>query len=319
MGIAASITNMCFPVAPPGVSVPTNVPDVVTRHFDDISIHVVNTGWVRVKTAHRSYDGPAALRFPAIAFGRQWTELMPVLVTVIEHAEGVYLVDAGLSEATMDEAHFASDPATAFIYGHFLDFRFAPEQRIDRRLQALGIDPARVRSVVLTHRHADHSDAVAHLDPRAEIFVGAADWPTHAGALPIGFPSGEPPTLVRSDEGAPLGAFPHVRPLTSDGRVAIVPLAGHSPGHLGVVVRTPDLDVVIAGDATFSLEDLEARRIAGIVEVPALARRTLDTLADHIVRYRSSLLLSHDPVLLDRFRRAEPTEALGATTERSAR
>ena len=300
------------------MSVPPNGPDVVTRHFDGVTVHVVNTGWVRVKTAHRSYAGPDALRFPAIAFGRAWTELMPVLVTVVEHPEGIYLVDAGMSEETLDKNHFATDPVTAFVYGHFLDFRFSPSQRIDRRLGALGIDVAQVRGVILTHRHADHSDAVAHLDPATEIYVGARDWPSHAGALPSAFPSGVAPTLVREGEGDPLGAFSHVRSLTRDGRVAIVPLAGHSPGHLGLVVRTPGLDVVIAGDATFSLEDLAARRIAGIVEEPALARGSLDVLAEHVTRFPTSLLLSHDPVLLDRFRRAETTTLPSAKAKHGA-
>jgi len=289
------------------ITPPTTAPEVVTRRFGDITVHVVNTGWVRVKEAHRTLTGPEALRLPTIVLARRWTEFMPVLVGVIEHPEGVFLVDTGLSEDSLDPEHFACDPGTAFVYHNLLDFRFVPEQRIDRRLAALGIDPARVRGIVLTHRHADHTDGLPFLSPAAEIFVGDGDWPAHNGALVCRWPPGRPPTLV-DGHGPPLAAFPASHPLTRDGRVAIVPLNGHTPGHLGVAVRTTETDVVFVGDATFSFQQLASRTLAGIVEVPADARRTLDVLADQVTRFPSQLVLAHDPMALDRF-------AAGARTE----
>jgi glyoxylase-like metal-dependent hydrolase (beta-lactamase superfamily II) len=288
--------------APPaGVEPPGAIPEVVSREVDDLRLHVVNTGWVRVKEAHRTLSAPVPLRLPSIVLDRRWTEFMPMLVGVIEHPEGVFLVDAGLAEETLDPAHFACDPGTSFVYGRLLDFRFSPGQRVDRRLAALGIDPARLRGVVLTHRHADHADAVAHLPRGVEVFVGAGDWPGHNGALPWG-PGGAPPTRV-ADEGPGAAAFPHARPLTRDGRVAIIPLRGHSPGHLGVLVRGSSHDVVFAGDAAFSLEQVERRLLAGIVEAPADALRSLDLLATQLQRHPTQLLFAHDPVSLDRFAR----------------
>ena len=301
MAIGSFVASTFFSRPPDGVAPPGDVPEVVTRRFSDLTVHVVNTGWVRVKRAHASFAGPIALRTPAIVFGRAWTPFMPVYVTVVEHPEGLFLVDAGLSEETLEPSHFASDPITSFVYANFLDFRFAPAQRIDRRLEALGIDPSRTRGVVLTHRHADHADALVHLPGSPAVYVGAADWPSHAGSLPMS----REPTLV-AVEGEPLGAFPHARPLTGDGRVAIVPLPGHSPG-LGLLVRTPSLDVVAAGDATFCLEDLAAGTLAGIVEQPAPASRTLGILRAQLRAHPTSLLVSHDPHLARRFAAGETT------------
>lgn len=226
-------------------------PPVVSRRIGDVTIHAVHTGWVRCKEAHRTLSGPTSLRLLSIAAGRMWTEPLPMLVYVIEHVEGVFLVDAGLSEETV--APWPSDdPGNRFFYRHFLDFRFAPNQRIDRQLAALGIAPDRVRGIVLSHRHADHSDGTAHLPQEAAVYVGASDWPVHMGARRGPWP-GKMPTLV-TNGGAPFGAFPSSRALTSDGAVVIVPLPGHSPGHLGVIVRTAEADLVFAGDAAFSAE-----------------------------------------------------------------
>jgi glyoxylase-like metal-dependent hydrolase (beta-lactamase superfamily II) len=291
--------------APPAVGPPAGPLRPVTRRFGDLTLHVINTGWVRVKEAHRTLVGPEALRLLTIAFDRRWTPFMPALVGVIDHPEGVFLVDAGMSEATLEPEHYAGDPANAFVYRNLLDFRFEATQRVDRQLSALGIDPGRVRGIVLTHLHADHADALSRLPANAEVFVGAGDWPGHNGALRHRWPRGAP-TLV-ADAGPPAGAFPHARPLTDDGRVLVVPLRGHSPGHLGVLVRTPPGDVLFGGDAAFDAQQVARRRLAGIVEVPSDARQSLDVLARQVTSHRTFLLFSHDPASLVRFEHDEPT------------
>lgn len=305
----AGLSTACLYAAPIGPRIPDEreVRPVTTRVIDDLRIHVVNAGWVRVKAAHRELSGSVATRFPAIVVDREWTELMPVLVAIIEHPDGVFLVDTGLTEEMLDPDYFDCDPATAFVYRHLLDFRMAPEERIDRRLAALGIDPRRVAGIVLTHRHADHTEGLAKLPASAPVYVGAGDWPTHNGALTCRWPSERVPTLVRADEGAPFEAFPHARPLTRDGRVAIVPLVGHSPGHLGVAVRTRQGTIVFGGDATFSRAQIAERKLAGIVEDADATKRTLDILATQIDRYETSLVLAHDPTLLEPFARGERT------------
>ncbi len=303
-GVAGGIFGLmggCLHPAPSPVSVPSDVANVTTRSFGDLRVHVINTGWVRVKQRHRELDGPSALRFPAIVTGREWTELMPVLVGVIEHPEGIFVVDTGLSEAMLDPRHFDCDTPTRLVYKHLLDFRFEPVQRLDRQLARLGLDPSAVKAVVMTHRHADHTEGFAHLPSSVTAYVGEGDWPTHNGALPCRWPTGRVPVLVASDEGPPLQSFPHARALTRDGRVAIVPLTGHSPGHLGVVIATDDGSVVFGGDAAFDVTQIRDRRIAGIVEDPGNARASLDVLAAQIGSHRTWLVLAHDPVLLRRF------------------
>jgi len=297
--IGACAAPQAFPSATPAAPAP------VTRRVGEVTIHAVHTGWVRCKHAHRTLSGPESLRFVSIATGSRWTEPMPMMVYVIEHPEGAFLVDTGLSEETV-AAWPEGDAGNAFFYRHFLDFRFAPEQRIDRRLAELGIGPERIRGIVLSHRHADHSDALAYLPASAAVYVGKHDWPLHMGARRSGWPSDRQPTLV-GDDGPALGAFPSSRALTADGRVAIVPLPGHSPGHLGLVVRTTEGDVVFGGDAAFSADQVATRTIAGIVEEPAMAARTLDILARQAASKRSFLLFAHDLAGVARFLADEPT------------
>ena len=301
LGFSALLLKACLSAPPPREEPAVRlVPQRVTRRLGDVTVHLVNTGWVRVKQVHRTLDGPLATRMLRIATARDWTEFMPVYVAVVVHPEGVFLFDTGLSEDTLRDDHAACDPGTHFVYRHLLDFRFAPEQRIDRQLQALGIEPSSIAGVVFSHRHADHTDGFGALPDTTPAWVGAGDWPTHAGALSCRWPQGRVPRLV-SEEGPSMAAFPHAIPLTRDGRLAIVPTTGHSPGSLSLLLHTAGADVVFAGDAAFDVEQIATRTLAGIVEDPVKARRALDVLAAQVDRFPTMLVLAHDPVSAARF------------------
>ncbi len=276
----------------------------VSQRVGDVNIHVLRTGWVSVKEAHRTLSTVDGLRTIAILGDQRWTEWMPVTVYAIDHPEGVFLVDAGLSEATLDPNHFTCDPVTEFIYSNLLRFKFSPEDRIDRKLAALGIPLSRVRGVVFTHRHADHTDGVDHLPDSTIAYVGAGDWPTHNGALPCRWPGGRTPVLV-ADEGPSFGEFPHSTALTADGALRVVPLRGHSPGHLGVLLQANQQFFLFAGDATFHLSQVEDGIIAGISEVPDLARQSLTLIATQLRKHPTFLLPAHDPDSVTRFERGE--------------
>jgi N-acyl homoserine lactone hydrolase len=281
-------------------------PPPVTRTFGDVTVHVLHTGWVSVKEAHRTLSGADASRIFSILTDQRWTEWMPVYVFAVVHPDGVWLVDAGLSEATLDFTESACDPGNRFVYQNLLRFQFQPSQRVDRQLQTLGISVDRVRGVVFTHRHADHTDAFNDLPSSVTAYVGAADWPSHNGALPCRWPADRKPVLV-DEEGPAARAFPHSFPLTQDGRLRVVPMRGHSPGHLGVLLASETQDVLFAGDSSFSLEQVESSTIAGISEVPALARRSLEWTRAQLEQRPTFLLPAHDPVSVERFGLGEAT------------
>ena len=266
---------------------------VLTRRFGSLTVHALRSGFVSCKEAHRTLAVPDVLRLPAIVLDRRWTEWMPITSYVIEHPEGVFVVDPGQREDTYDASKLDCDEGTRWFYRHQLRLAFRAEERIDRRMKALGLDPEHVRGVVVTHRHGDHADALSVL--RSEhVYVGAADWPTHQGALVAHWPPAVVPTLVRAT-GRAFDEIPHALPVTSDGQLSVVLLSGHSPGHLGVVARADDgTRLLFAGDAVFSLEQLHGGVIAGICEVPRDARATLRVLERQLRAHPTMLLPAHE-------------------------
>jgi glyoxylase-like metal-dependent hydrolase (beta-lactamase superfamily II) len=107
----------------------------------------------------------------------------------------------------------------------------------ERILDLLGDGPERprLRSIVTTHRHPDHWQALPAVAGMtgANLYAGAAD----ADALPV-------PTDVPLDQGStvPLGAS----------RLEVISLRGHTPGSVALLYRDPAGSAhLFTGDSLF--------------------------------------------------------------------
>lgn len=246
------------------VSSPTNPALTTVTLGGGIRVHAIQTGWVSVKEAHRTLTNAPSLRIPAIITDRNWTEWLPIHTWLIEHPEGLILVDTGeLNAAITDEEFFACDPGNDFFYSTMLRFAVEPEEELDAQLELLGYAPGDVRWVVMTHMHSDHADGLRSFGSN-EVIVGPEDFSEGPGNLPCRWPEGFAPTLSSyvSDDTPGFGRSHRV---TQAGDVRIVPTHGHSLGHQSLWVRTPERDYLFAGDASFTDVQLANGAVAGIV------------------------------------------------------
>ncbi len=60
-----------------------------------------------------------------------------------------------------------------------------------------------------------------------------------------------------------------------------------------MIVRGATGTAFLAGDASFSLDQVERRAVAGICEDRAAARRTLDVIAEHLAETGAHYLATH--------------------------
>ena len=218
-------------------------------------IHAIQTGTVAITQDWRRGKGHGAIRRLNTLLDRRWTEPLPIYAWVIEHPEGVIVVDTG-------ETARASQPG--YFPGWQPYFRFAvkewvlPEDEIGPQLHALGINPQRdVRWLVMTHLHTDHAGGLAHF-PGVDILVSRTEY---AGALGFrgrieGYPNNRwpdsfAPRLLDFEE-RQYGPFTRSQPLTQAGDVMLVPTPGHTLGHLSVVVQEGNHAVFLAGDTSYT-------------------------------------------------------------------
>lgn len=258
----------------------------------DVRVTAIRTGSVAVKAAHREWGGPGGLALPAIAVDPRWTEWLPITCWLIEHPDGPIVVDTGETARVHDDGYFACDAATQFVYERLLRFDVPEPQTLGPSLRALGVDSEAELTVALTHLHSDHAGGLADV-PNATVYLSRteAERPP-PGAVRCRWPDTFRPTPVDYESG-PVGAFDRSHALTADGAVRLVPTPGHTRGHQSVLVEGGGRSALLAGDASFSLDQVRRRAVAGICEDASLARRTLSVIAEHLEGSGALYLPSH--------------------------
>jgi glyoxylase-like metal-dependent hydrolase (beta-lactamase superfamily II) len=178
---------------------------------------------------------------------------------LIEDGGRLALVDTGIG------LHDVRDPLGR-IGQTLIDtagFKFNESDTAVRRIEALGLNPAAVTDVVLTHCDPDHAGGLADF-PRARVHVSAEERTAvenrNIRYLPAQFAHGVkwatyPPSA------APRKWFGlEARPvlLGIDAELLLIPLFGHTAGHCGIALRQGDKWLLHAGDAYYLRVELTA-------------------------------------------------------------
>jgi glyoxylase-like metal-dependent hydrolase (beta-lactamase superfamily II) len=249
-------------------------------------IHALSTGTVRVKQSFL-FARTGVRRQLDLFLPDEWSAPLPIHVWAIEHADRLVVVDTGETAGVRDVP--------------FARFDVNREQELPGALAAAGLELAAADTVVLTHMHGDHMDGAVHAQgpvlvheaelaytrtPAARFFRRVLRQPVPAGVEWRG---------LSLDEGA-FGAFPASRALSEDRRIVAVPTPGHTPGHISIVcVDDEGRHLLLAGDATDTLEQLLSRRHDAVGPKPAVNVATIDGILAHAREHPTVYLPSHDP------------------------
>jgi len=251
-----------------------------------VKIHALQTGNVRVK---RSFLFPSqGLRRQLDLFlPGEWSDPLPIHCWAIEHEGVLRLLDSGETAAARDVP--------------FARMEVSAEQELPAAMAAAGLRLEDVSEVVLTHAHGDHIDGLVHVRGRVrahevELDYLATTFPSvMRRVLRQPLPTGFAPEPFALDAG-PFGAFARSRALSDDGRIVAVATPGHTPGHISVIcVDDAGRHVMLAGDATDTLEQLRSLRADAIAPDPKLHVETLKTIMAHAAQHPTVYLPSHDP------------------------
>lgn len=265
------------------------------------SIRAIRTGLVKVKIAQRESRGKGVARMAHVLFDEDWTEWLPIHAWIIEHEEGVLLVDTGETSRVHEHGYH---PSWHPFYRRAVEFSVHPDEEIAYQMRGFGINARDVRQVVLTHLHTDHAGGLAHLTG-SQIWVSRGEFKRASGFsgkvqgyLPHRWPKWFDPDFIHFENG-PLGPFQQSMSLTKRGDVIVVPTPGHTPDHVSVVVRgSPSF--FLAGDTSYDQALLLGGKVDGVSSNMAIANQTL---AQIVALARESPLVylpSHDPQSVER-------------------
>ena len=277
-----------------------------------MKIHAIQTGTVALTSAWREGIGHGRRRLVHAIVDREWTEPLPIYAFAIEHPEGVIVVDTGETAGASEPGYFPR------WHPGVRAFRISvePEQEIGPQLEGLGIRPGDVRRVVMTHLHTDHAGGLHHF-PDNEVLVTRAELEFASGlrgrlrgyVANKHWPAPFQPTVLEL-EPKPLGPFPQSLRLTEAGDVTLVPLPGHTPGQIGVLVQDGDHTVFLAADSAYT-QDLMLRAKADGVgtddEAERLTHKRIRALA---AASPTVYLVAHDPETASRLAERRPVQTV---------
>lgn len=259
----------------------------------NIKIHAISTGQVAVTEAFLHAGHLGFLRKPNILFNRQFADWMPIYVWVIEHPEGIFVVDTGENNAVTHPDYFKGVGwLNEYINTHAFRFEVAREQEIDRQLAQLGIRSTDVRAVVLTHLHIDHTDGLRHF-ANTPVLVNRAEANRPYNELPSLYPPTFTPTLIDPKPGL-LPNFPTAHALTNARDLWVVETPGHSYGHCSVLLQTNGVDYLFAGDVSYSQAQLLTDDLPGANASLGQSRQTYQAIRQYAARQPLVYLPSHD-------------------------
>src|ERR1700722_10477 len=127
-------------------------------------------------------------------------------------------------------------------------FNYAAEPEIVEGLKKLGLDPATIKYVIVTHGHGDHDEGAKLLQDKfgTHVIMGAPDWDSIIKANNM--PGGVPKRDMIATDGQKL--------TLGDETVTIILTPGHTPGTLSMIFPVKDngktLMVAYSGGTAFN-------------------------------------------------------------------
>lgn len=272
--------------------------------------------------------------------GGRWLERTTMVChcLVLETSDGLVIVDSGFG---LDDVRHPG-PRIGRMFQLVAGWEPREEQTVLRQIQALGFSSKDVRHIAITHLDCDHAgglpdfpDAKVHLHARERDAIrDLRRLVDHQRYKQTQIAHG-PKWVTYEGGGETWEGFDHVRRLegpTED--IFLVPLFGHTDGHAGIVVPSPDgtRQILHAGDAFFShhemaeppfsplATDLMQRSLSIDEGVRLGNQKKLRALANE-PGGKVDVINAHDPLYLERFQGAASVQAsllyqLGERTKR---
>ncbi len=211
-------------------------------------------------TLHNSglliYDMADGLALPQAEWPPDYAEdfarplQVPMLAVLVQTPQTAVLVDAGSYDLAPD--------SPMRVPG------YTPPPAIHDQVRELGVDPADIEHLLITHLHLDHYNGLTEerggrrelCFPNATVYIGAADWADERRQAAIHTPgSPEAVTLGEVARHARLALVDKVTALAPG--VEIVPMPGETPGHLGLRVASGGAIAYVVGDLFHHVVEVE--------------------------------------------------------------
>ncbi|WP_373049336.1 MBL fold metallo-hydrolase [Vulgatibacter sp.] len=267
LALAAAATGCAHvPAETPHAATPTATWDAALGEGPRVEVIPLLTGEIQVDRSFLLDFDNGHLHDRTDA--KKW---VPVLAYLVRHpTQGDLLIDTGFDHTFAESGH-GNLGGIAFLAS------FARQQQghdVVSLLRELEVDPARLRMIVLSHMHPDHTAGLPDLPKTVPVITGPGAVESYGGPwyAPADHLAGIESlrALALPDEGAV--------DLFGDGSLLVLPTPGHAAGNLSFLLRAQGGPVLLTCDASHTREGFDLGVAPGGVDDRATADASLDAL-----------------------------------------
>ena len=160
------------------------------------------------------------------------------------------------------------------------------DKTVVQQLEQLGVKPADIDIVGISHMHSDHTGQAADF-PNARLLIGKADFEEIKGE--------EDPFGPWRKDGANVTAATADVDVFGDGSVVALYLPGHTPGHLGLLVKLASGPVLLTGDLYHSREAREKRGVPPFNTSREQTLQSMDKFEKLAKETGAKVIIQHEP------------------------
>ena len=198
---------------------------------------------------------------------------------LIHHGDTWMLWDAGLPKAVLNHVPDPKQALDATLTVTIVD-----------QLAKLGVKPADIAIIGISHEHFDHTGQAADF-PNAKLLIGKGDvddmrgpGKDHAAALDHWLNGGGALEPVVGD-----------KDVFGDGTVTMIDLPGHTPGHHGLLVKLAHKGyVLLSGDTAHFAENYETNGVPSFNSNRADTLASLDRFKKLAANLHATVIIQHE-------------------------
>lgn len=271
-----------------------NVTTTVKLKGKDVKIHGLCTGSVAVKTNFKKKKGLGELAKLNILLDSKYTDYLPIWVWVIEHPDGLIVIDTGENAQVTDLDKYLKREGwfLRFQFKNAAKFQILEDQELNHQFASLNLSIEDVKLVILTHLHLDHTDGLKFF-PKQEIIVGDIEYKRADSNMPSTYPNWFKPNKVTYQNNR-IEVFNKAYPITQAEDLLYIPTPGHTIGHSSILFKTDHFDIIFSGDTSYSQEQVLMNELAGVNADYKLTAKTYKNIVDYSRLRKTIYLPTHD-------------------------
>lgn len=274
--------------------------------MSEIKIHVLHTGAVCVSPSLPfGGEGTSPIKASGVFEKKSARLWLPVSVYLIEHENGLILVDTGWDRAMSPDGVFDKRAQIRSLGSPLLYLvnqgKLRKGEAVDEQLAAMGIRTCDLDYVLLTHLDCDHANGLPLVKNAKHILIASdeLEFTKKGGSNRIRYQKKwwADCNLTAFDWNASEGPFGKSYDVFGDGSVQMINIPGHSEGLCAVKITGGDgRFVLLFSDGGYARKSWEKMILSGIADDREKQKKSLQWIRQQSMDPRCvESLANHDP------------------------